>query len=377
MPVFCEKQGYKLRMNGFVASEVTAEETADQITVNRGVISGEMYVFDRTEEALEIISEFLYLGGFSCSVQTFKYYQHVIKCLACKYTILVIFADMNSNRKIDIMAIVNLTDDSYYAPSRCLDSDPVSSAMQRIRALIAEGADIIDLGACSTRPGSEPVGAEEEWRRLKPVLEAVVSENPTVRISIDTYHSYVIRNAYEFLSSVIGEDSVRSILIVNDISAGEDDPQMLSLVGRLGLGYIAMHKRGDSKTMQSLTDYDDVVEEVKTYFDEFASKAASAGIRDWVLDPGFGFAKNVEQNYALLRGLDSLKTCGSPSGNRRILVGVSRKSMIYKYLDITPEESLSATQVLHLKSLQNGADILRVHDVAEAVRTVKLYRVLR
>lgn len=275
------------------------------------------------------------------------------------------------------MAIVNLTDDSYYAPSRCLDSDCVSSAMCRIRTLIAEGADIIDLGACSTRPGSEPVGAEEEWRRLKPVLEAVASEIPSARISIDTYHSSVIRNAYDLLSSVIGEDSTRNLLIVNDISAGEDDSQMLPTVGRLGLSYVAMHKKGDSRTMQSLACYDDVVEDVKTYFNGFASKAAAAGIKDWILDPGFGFAKTIDQNYALLRGLESLKTCGSSSGNRRILVGVSRKSMIYKYLDITPEESLSATQVLHLKALQNGADILRVHDVAEAARTVELYRVLR
>ena len=284
---------------------------------------------------------------------------------------------MNPNRKIEIMAIVNLTDDSYYAPSRCLGTDTVSSAIHRIRTLVAEGADIIDLGACSTRPGSEPVGAEEEWRRLRPVLEAVVAEIPAVRISIDTWHSSVIRNSYDLMSSLIGEDIVRKRLIVNDISAGEGDPKMLPLVGRLGLSYIAMHKRGDSRTMQTLTDYDDVVEEVKSYFNAFASKAADAGISDWILDPGFGFAKTVEQNYALLRGLDSLKTCGSPSGNRGILVGVSRKSMIYKYLDITPEEALPATQVLHLKALQNGADILRVHDVAEAVRTVELYRVLR
>ena len=284
---------------------------------------------------------------------------------------------MNFNRKIEIMAIVNLTDDSYYAPSRCLDSDPVSSAMQRIRTLIAEGADIIDLGACSTRPGSEPVGAEEEWRRLEPVLKAVASEIPVVPISIDTYHSDVIRKAYDLLAAVIGDNCACNRMIVNDISAGENDPHMLSLVGSLGLVYIAMHKRGDSKTMQSLTDYHDVVEEVHAYFDEFTSKAAAAGIREWILDPGFGFAKNIEQNYALLRDLASLKTCGSPSGNRCILVGVSRKSMIYKYLDITPEESLPATQVLHLKSLQNGADILRVHDVAEAVRTVELYKVLR
>ena len=271
------------------------------------------------------------------------------------------------------MAIVNLTDDSYYAPSRCLDSDPVSSAMQRIRTLIAEGADIIDLGACSTRPGSEPVGAEEEWRRLEPVLKAVASEIPVVRISIDTYHSDVIRKAYDLLAAVIGDNCACNRLIVNDISAGENDPHMLSLVGSLGLVYIAMHKRGDSKTMQSLTDYHDVVEEVHAYFDEFTSKAAAAGIREWILDPGFGFAKTLEHNYELLRSLDMLSGCGQSA----TLAGVSRKSMVYRYLGISPEDALAATQVLHLKALQMGADILRVHDVAEAVRTVSLYRVLR
>ena len=284
---------------------------------------------------------------------------------------------MNPLRKIEIMAIVNLTDDSYYAPSRCLDEDTVSSAMQRIRTLTAEGADIIDLGACSTRPGSVPVGADEEWRRLEPVLVALASEMPEVRISIDTYHASVVRRAYDLLVALVGEERARRVLIVNDISAGEDDPLMLPLVGSLALTYIAMHKRGDSRTMQSLTDYDDVVGEVKEYFNGFASRAETAGIRDWILDPGFGFAKTVEQNYELLRGMEALKGCGASSADRRILVGVSRKSMIYKYLDITPEEALPATQVLHLKALQNGADILRVHDVAEAVRTVELYRVLR
>ena len=284
---------------------------------------------------------------------------------------------MNPDRKIDIMGIVNLTDDSYYAPSRCLDQDAVSSAMNRIRTLVAEGADIIDLGACSTRPGSVPVGADEEWNRLEPVLEAVAAVLPELRISIDTYHSSVVRKAYDLMADLIGGEQTRRCLIVNDISAGEDDPLMLPLVGRLGLGYIAMHKRGDSMTMQSLTDYEDVVGEVTEYFRDFALRAEEAGIKDWILDPGFGFAKTVGQNYELVREMRSLKECGSPAGGRRVLVGVSRKSMIYKYLGITPEEALPATQVLHLKALQNGADILRVHDVAEAVRTVALYKVLR
>ena len=261
------------------------------------------------------------------------------------------------------MGIVNLTADSYFAESRCVD---VSSALERVFSMLEEGADIIDIGACSTRPGSLPVGAEEEWRRLEPVLKAIKEKFPQARLSIDTYWSSVVRKAY----GLIGD------FIVNDISAGEDDPEMLPTVGELGLTYVAMHKRGTPQTMQQLTDYQDVVADVKAYFDEFSVKAKSFGIKDWILDPGIGFAKTVEQNYALIRRLEELKSVRSEGRSIPILVGLSRKSFIYKYLSISPEESLPATQVLHLAALQNGADILRVHDVAEAVRTTALYRVL-
>lgn len=279
---------------------------------------------------------------------------------------------MNHDRKIEIMGIVNLTDDSYYAESRCLDDDPVGTAMRRIRTLIGEGADIIDIGACSTRPGSLPVGEDTEWERISPVVEALLMEFPGQKISLDTYHASVVVRTFGLMAGQIGEDNTRNQLIINDISAGEDDPLMLPQIGRLGLTYIAMHKRGDPMTMQSLCDYDDVVAQVRKYFEDFAVRAREHGIKDWIIDPGFGFAKTVDQNYQLLASLDSLVASGRP-----VLVGVSRKSMIYKKFGITPEESLPATQVLHLKALQNGADILRVHDVAEAVRTVELYRVLR
>lgn len=279
---------------------------------------------------------------------------------------------MNHDRKIEIMGIVNLTDDSYYAESRCLDDDPVGTAMRRIRTLIGEGADIIDIGACSTRPGSLPVGEDAEWERISPVVEALLMEFPGQKISLDTYHASVVVRTFGLMAGQIGEDNARNQLIINDISAGEDDPLMLPQIGRLGLTYIAMHKRGDPMTMQSLCDYDDVVAQVRKYFEDFAVRAREHGIKDWIIDPGFGFAKTVDQNYQLLASLDSLVASGIP-----VLVGVSRKSMIYKRFGITPEESLPATQVLHLKALQNGADILRVHDVAEAVRTVELYRVLR
>ena len=159
--------------------------------------------------------------------------------------------------------------------------------------------------------------------------------------------------------------------IVNDISAGEDDPNMLPTVGRLGLEYVAMHKKGTPQTMQNLCRYIDVTAEVLEYFNVFADKAEKAGIKDWILDPGFGFAKTIDQNYSLLADLGQFTALGY-----RILVGVSRKSMIYKLLGITPEESLPQTQVLHLAALERGADILRVHDVAEAARTVQVYRQL-
>ena len=184
---------------------------------------------------------------------------------------------------------------------------------------------------------------------------------PDLTLSLDTYWSEVVSRSYD----TIGE------FIVNDISAGDDDPQMLPLVGRLGLKYIAMHKRGTPGTMQSLTNYNDIAGDVLEYFRQFAQKALHFEIKDWIIDPGFGFAKTLEQNYQLLSRLDQFKQLRRP-----LLVGVSRKSMIYKYLNISPEDALPATQVVHLKALQMGADILRVHDVAEAVRTVELFRIL-
>lgn len=265
---------------------------------------------------------------------------------------------MNKDSKIQIMGIVNLTDDSYFAQSRC---SGVESALERVDALVAEGADILDFGACSTRPGAVPVGPVEEWRRLEPVLKAVRERYPDVPVSVDTWWSEVVSRTYD----TIGD------FIVNDISAGEDDRAMLETVGRLGLAYIAMHKRGSSMTMQQLTGYDDVVGEVIAYFEDFAEKALRSGVRKWILDPGFGFAKTLEQNYQMLSRLDEFRALDRP-----VLVGVSRKSMIYRRFDISPEESLPATQVLHYHALLAGADMLRVHDVAEAVRTVSLFNAL-
>jgi len=260
------------------------------------------------------------------------------------------------NRKIHILGIVNLTDDSYFAPSRVQGTDAL---LQRVGTMLREGADWIDLGACSTRPGSRPVGADEEWRRLEPALQAIRQAFPEARVSIDTYWASVVERAYDCIGP----------FLVNDISAGAYDAAMLPLVGRLGLPYIAMHLRGTPETMQSLTDYPNgVTAEVLKYFRAFAKRAAKAGVTDWILDPGFGFAKTVEQNWTLLEELDRLQVLQMP-----ILVGVSRKSMIYRRFGITSEEALPATQVAHLLALQRGATWLRVHDVAEARRTVAIF----
>ena len=273
---------------------------------------------------------------------------------------------MERTRKIEVMGIVNITDDSYFAESRCLDGQSVDKAVERTGRLLEEGADIIDIGACSTRPGALQIGPDEEWRRLEPVLRALSGELPSARISIDTYWSSVVERAYGLIGS----------FTVNDISAGEDDPKMLPLVGKLGLPYIAMHKKGTPGTMQSLCSYppshreglSDVSCAVSDYFDAFALRAKEYGITDWVMDPGFGFAKDLEQNWTLMREMDKILKPG-----HKTLVGVSRKSMIYRMFGITPEESLPATQALHMAALDKGADILRVHDVAEAVRTVRIW----
>lgn len=284
---------------------------------------------------------------------------------------------MDTGRNIRIMGIVNLTDDSYYANSRCLDRNDkvmsISKALARATRLVEEGATIIDLGACSTRPGAESIGAKMEWERLEGPLKEIWLTLPQVKVSVDTWWSEVVERCCDMLSGLSCREDVRNRFIVNDISAGEDDADMLPLVGREGLSYIAMHKKGNSKTMQSLCHYENVTLEVVEYFKEFSRKAEKFGIRNWILDPGFGFAKDIAQNYQLLRESHIFK---EEFPNQELLVGVSRKSMIYRLFNTTPEDSLAQTQVLHMKALQNGADILRVHDVEEAARTVRLYSLL-
>ena len=237
-----------------------------------------------------------------------------------------------------IMAIVNLTPDSFHAPSRVA----AEQAGARIRTLCAQGADIIDLGAVSTRPGAAEVPLEEEWRRLAPVLRAW--DAPAL-LSVDTTRAEIVRRVYDCVGP----------FLVNDISAGEDDPDMLATVGRLGLPFVAMHKRGGPRTMDALCDYPEgVVPALVAYFSDFARRAEEHGIAEWVLDPGLGFAKTAEQNWEILEKLDWLRGFDRP-----ILIGAADKRF-----------TGGDTEKAHRLALAHGADILRVHDVAAARRTI-------
>lgn len=257
-----------------------------------------------------------------------------------------------------VMAILNVTPDSFYAESRMPDADAVE---RRVREAVAAGASVIDVGGYSSRPGADEVSPEEEWRRVERGVGAVRRLVPAMPVSVDTFRSEIVTRTVERFGEVI----------VNDISAGELDGRMIPTVARLGLRYIAMHMKGDPKTMQSKTDYRrDIVTEVVDYFRVRCRRLEEAGIarERIILDPGFGFAKTLEQNYELLAGLHALCDLGYP-----VLAGLSRKSMIYRLLDVAPADSLAGTVALDWECLRQGASILRVHDVREAVDTVRLF----
>lgn len=262
-------------------------------------------------------------------------------------------------RESHIMAIVNLTPDSFYAASRNISYEQVKLSVEQV---MRDGATIIDLGGYSSRPGAEDVSLDEEWQRLQMGLEAVSRSEMGAVVSIDTFRSEIVCRAYEEYGP----------FIVNDISAGEVDRDMLKVVARLGLPYIAMHMRGNPRTMNSMTEYEDgVVEGVKTYFTTRIEDMLSAGIspKNIILDPGFGFSKTTEQNMELLGGLGSLRELGYP-----LLVGVSRKSMIYLPLGITSDEALAGSLALAWEALRSGDAILRVHDVRETRQVVDLFK---
>ena len=255
------------------------------------------------------------------------------------------------------MAIVNATPDSFYASSRTQSHNAVA---KRVEQVLKEGAAIVDIGGYSSRPDADDVSVEEEWRRVDMALSAAREVSSDVAISVDTFRAEVAQRACQKYGDII----------VNDITGGLGDVTMLPTVAELGVPYIAMHMRGTPQTMQQLTQYDDVVAEVIASLRERLQAIVTAGVelKRVALDPGFGFAKTTEQNFQLLAALHWLTELGQPP-----LVGVSRKSMIYKTLGISPDEALSATQALHWEALRQGATLLRVHDVKEAVETIKLY----
>ena len=255
------------------------------------------------------------------------------------------------------MAIVNATPDSFYSRSRTQSHEAV---VERVRAAIEDGATIIDIGGYSSRPDADDVAVEEEWQRVKMALEATREVSQDVAISVDTFRAEIVRRAVAEFGDII----------VNDITAGAGDSEMFKTVAELGVPYVAMHMRGTPQTMQTKTQYNNVVADVVAELGERLQAIEKAGIdlKRVALDPGFGFAKTVEQNYELLAGLHKLQALGQP-----LLVGVSRKSMIYKPLGITPDEALAPTQAVHWEALRQGATLLRVHDVKEAVQTIKLY----
>jgi dihydropteroate synthase len=255
------------------------------------------------------------------------------------------------------MAIVNLTPDSFYAASRVVDEAGLEA---RLRQVADEGASIVDIGGYSSRPGAADISIDEEWRRVELGLKILQSLSLDIGVSVDTFRSEIAERAL----------ALNDRVIVNDITAGEADPRIVDVVAEAGAVFVAMHMRGTPATMQSLTDYEDVVTDVVEALRVKAELLLDRGISPerLILDPGFGFAKTAEQNFRLLAHLDKVCVLGFS-----VLAGVSRKSMIYRTLDITPEESLAGTTALNWEALRQGATILRVHDVREAVQTVRLY----
>jgi len=257
-----------------------------------------------------------------------------------------------------VMGVLNLTEDSFHAGSRMLE--PAMAVRGAVR-MLDDGADMIDLGAQSTRPGSVRIDAAVELSRLLPVIRGVLSERPDACLSVDSYHAAVAAGAVE-----------AGALVVNDVSGGSMDAAMLGTVAGLGVPYVCMHMQGRPESMQLSPRYGDVVAEVLDHLAERIDACRSAGIRDMAIDPGFGFGKTVAHNYALLDALSLFRSFGLP-----VLVGLSRKSMIQKVLSVEASEALNGTTVLNTVSLMKGADILRVHDVREAREAVRLVSMLR
>lgn len=258
-----------------------------------------------------------------------------------------------------VMGILNLTPDSFYADSR---KQTEKDIICRVHQILEEGGTFIDMGAYSSRPDAEDVSPEEEMRRLRQGLEIVQRECPEALVSVDTFRADVARMCVEEYEAAL----------VNDISAGDLDTHMFSTIAQLKVPYILMHMQGNPQTMQLNPHYDNPVKEVIRYFAEKIEKLRTLGVKDLILDPGFGFGKTLKHNYEILDKLEEFQLFQLP-----VLVGVSRKSMIYKLLNETPEEALNGTTAVHAIALMKGAKILRVHDVKAAVETVRIFNALK
>lgn len=254
-----------------------------------------------------------------------------------------------------IMGIINATPDSFYTQGRNSD---LKGILHTAHNMMQEGATILDIGGLSTRPGSDSITVKEEIDRVVPAIEQIKKHFPKAIISIDTYRSEVAVAAADYGATII-----------NDVSGGNMDKQMIKTVAKLNLPYIMMHMQGNPKVMQEAPHYDDIMVDISKYFVQKIDECRSEGIKDIILDPGFGFGKTIEHNYQLLRNLNDFNIFKLP-----ILVGISRKSMIYKPLNTTPELSLNATTAAHTLALMNGAKILRVHDVAAAQDALNIYK---
>lgn len=266
---------------------------------------------------------------------------------------------LTSLEKPLVMGILNVTPDSFYVDSR---KQTEAAIEERIQTILSEGGQIIDIGGYSSRPDAAEVSSEEEMNRLVFALKILKEHYPEVALSVDTFRS-------EVASRCVEEYGVG---IINDISGGELDGKMFETVARLHVPYIIMHMRGTPQTMQQYTEYGDMMEEIMLYFAHKVRQLRLLGVNDIILDPGFGFSKTVEQNYTLMSHLREFKEFDLP-----LLVGISRKSMIYKLLGGTPADSLNGTTVLNTYALLNGADILRVHDVRAAVEAVQIIEQLK
>jgi dihydropteroate synthase len=254
-----------------------------------------------------------------------------------------------------VMGILNVTPDSFYAGSRQTDENKIK---RRIEVIINEGAAFIDIGGYSTRPDAAFVSEDEEWKRLLPTLKILNNNYSDMPTSIDTFRAEIARRAVEDYG----------VAVINDISGGMMDGKMFETVADLNVPYILMHMKGTPQTMQQNTDYKNFIKEIMLYFSDRLRMLKRMGVNDVIIDPGFGFSKTIDQNYLLMRYLNEL----SLMIEGPLLVGVSRKSMIYKYLETSPGKSLNGTMALNTFALLNGADILRVHDVKAAVEIVKI-----